>query len=72
MWHTFQFKTKLEVTEDGHDPSHLVTHFKLLYSDVMSSFDGSWSLRPLNGDPQQGTHAVLEQDVLPRGAALTS
>ena len=33
----------------------------------MSKFNGSWSLRPLNGDAKQGTYAVLEQDVLPRG-----
>ena len=32
MWHTFEFKTLLEVTEDCSDPCHLVTLFKLIHS----------------------------------------
>ena len=41
--------------------------------DILSRFNGNWSLQPILNEEEThviGTRAVLEQDILPAGAAL--
>lgn len=67
------FRTRLRVTEDARQaPERLTTRFELLHSDVLSTFDGTWTLEPRRGGGEGGnntvtTVATLEQDVTPRG-----
>ena len=69
------FRTKLRVTEDARaGPGRLSTRFELLRSDVLSTFDGTWTLEPFeeegggSGDCVMiTTRATLEQDVTPKG-----
>lgn len=66
MWKRHQFSTFLTVTEDGRDPSALLTSFTLIKSDILSRFQGTWKLMPVSSDCSK-TRAILEQDVLPAG-----
>ena len=67
------FRTRLRVTEDARGaPKKLTTRFELLGSDVLSTFDGTWTLEPKKDDEEGSgttttTAATLEQDVTPRG-----
>ena len=72
------FRTKLRVTEDSREaPARMTTRFELLHSDVLSTFDGTWTLEPRideegaegegGSDRNIATVATLEQDVTPRG-----
>ena len=55
----------------------MTTRFELLHSDVLSTFDGTWTLEPRideegaegegGSDRNIATVATLEQDVTPRG-----
>ena len=41
------FRTRLRVTEDARAaPAAMTTRFELLHSDVLSTFDGTWTLEP--------------------------
>lgn len=69
------FRTRLRVTEDARQaPAKMTTRFELLHSDVLSTFDGTWTLEPRKSEEGDGdttktttTVATLEQDVTPRG-----
>ena len=74
------FRTRLRVTEDARGaPARMTTRFELLQSDVLSTFDGTWTLEPRREGGEEGeegegasggriaTAATLEQDVTPRG-----
>lgn len=65
------FRTRLRVTEDARAaPERMTTRFELLHSDVLSTFDGTWTLEPRRGEDggkTVTTVATLEQDVTPRG-----
>ena len=44
-----------------------------IMQDILSRFNGSWSLQPILNEEEThvvGTRAVLEQDILPAGAAF--
>jgi hypothetical protein len=69
LWISRIFRTYLDVTEDARDQECLKTDFKLLRSDLLARFHGSWDLRPRRDAAGNivGCHAVLKQDVLPKG-----
>ncbi|KAF6266258.1 hypothetical protein COO60DRAFT_444350 [Scenedesmus sp. NREL 46B-D3] len=69
LWIHRVFKTYLDVTEDARDAECLKTEFTLLRSDLLSRFHGGWELRPIKDASGRvtGCHAVLSQDVLPKG-----
>lgn len=64
------FRTKLRVAEDARGaPRRFSTRFELLRSDVLSTFDGAWTLEPEteSGGETATTVATLEQVLTPRG-----
>lgn len=66
-----EFTTLLKVDEDARNPEELRTAFTLIRSDILSRFNGCWSLAPIRnkeGTEVIGTAATLEQDILPAGA----
>eukprot|EP00884_Botryococcus_braunii_P014079 jgi/Botrbrau1/22672/Bobra.0132s0016.1 len=71
LWLTQRFRTLLKVTEDARDPKKLVTTFSLIRSDILSRFNGCWTITPREDVSQKEsctcTFAVLEQDILPAG-----
>ncbi|CAK0785742.1 hypothetical protein CVIRNUC_008953 [Coccomyxa viridis] len=71
LWKRREFTTLLKVDEDERDPNNLITAFSLIRSDILSRFNGSWSLQPILNEEEThvvGTRAVLDQDILPAGA----
>ncbi|KAK9918761.1 hypothetical protein WJX75_006665 [Coccomyxa subellipsoidea] len=66
-----EFTTLLKVDEDARNPEELRTGFTLIRSDILSRFNGCWSMSPIRnaeGTEVVGTAATLEQDILPAGA----
>ena len=65
------FRTELRVTEDAREgPEKFSTRFELLRSDVLSTFDGTWTLETKVEEGHSEittTVATLEQDVTPKG-----
>ena len=71
LWRTQEFATLLNVIEDSRDAEHITTSFELIQSDILGKFNGLWTLTPLHGDGEVvGCRAVLDQDLLPKGAQV--
>ena len=60
-----EYTTRMTVTEDSRDPNNQTIEFRLLQSNMLAKFTGSWSFSPLDGN--QGCAGFLSQDVLPKG-----
>lgn len=69
LWRTQEFATLLNVIEDSRDAEHITTSFELIQSDILGKFNGLWTITPLHEDGEVvGCRAVLNQDLLPKGA----